>query len=117
MKTFIIAPLASLIILGAFFSNLLHAGEALEQINAEVEQTAVQIEQDYGVLLTGQERNNLKISLVVEKVSKEQKETSVKDKTDSAIQTYEITDPTDQRQLLIEMQANLTGNGGGDIPD
>ena len=67
--------------LAAFVTTTaVHAGEALEQINAEVETTAAQIELDHGVLLTGQERNNLKISLVVDKLSKEQKDVSVKEK-------------------------------------
>ncbi len=117
MKKFIKTPLASLIVLGAFFTGHTHAGEALAQITAEVEQTAAQIERDHGVLLTGQERNNLKISLVVTKVNKEVNTKTVQEKTDSAIQTYEITDPTDQRQLLIEIEANLSGNGGGVVPN
>lgn len=118
MKKFINTPLVGLIVLAAFVTTTaVHAGEALAQINAEVEITAAQIERDYGVLLTGQERNNLKISLVVDKLSKASKDVSVRDKTDAAIATYEITDPVDQRQLLIEVQANLIGNGNGDIPN
>jgi hypothetical protein len=68
-------------------------------------------------LLTTQERNNLKISLVVSKVSKEQKDVTVKEKTDAAIEIYEITDPVEQRQLLIEMKAKAsTGNVGAEPP-
>lgn len=94
-----------------------HAGEDLDAINSAVEQRAAEIDQKFGVLLTSQELNNLKISLIVSKVSKEQKDRSVKAKTDTAIKTYEITDPVEQRQLLIELEAtSLTGNGGGDDP-
>ena len=114
MNKIIKAALSSLLFACAFSAT---AGEELELINAEVDKRAAEIDQKFGVLLTTQERNNLKISLVVSKVSKEQKAVTVKEKADAAIKTYEITDPVYQRQLLIEMEAKAsTGNTGAEPP-
>ena len=109
MNKIIKAALSSLLFTCAFSAT---AGDELELINAEVDKRSAEIDQKFGVLLTTQERNNLKISLVVSKVSKEQKDVTVKEKTDAAIKTYEITDPVEQRQLLIEMAAYEDDGGG-----
>jgi hypothetical protein len=111
MKKLLMISLSGLILLCTFFAN---AGEELEAINAEVEKTAAQIDHDYGVLLTGQERRKLKISLIVSKMTDEQQNIFAKEKADKAIKVYEITDPTEQRSLLIEM--SVAGGGGGVHP-
>jgi hypothetical protein len=101
----------------AFFTGIASAGEALDAVNAEVEKKAEQIDQMYGVLLTTQERNDMKVSLVAKKVTVEttaDTTETVEEKADSAIATYEITDPTDQRKLLIEMQV-VAGGGNDDV--
>ena len=107
-----LVSLCGLLLMGTFFAN---AGEKLDEINAEVEKQAAQIDHDYGVLLTSQELDDLKISLIVDKENKEQPNASVVEKTKSAIKTYEITDPANQRKLLIELGVN-EGDGGGLVP-
>ena len=98
-----------------FFVLFVNAGEALASINAAVDTQAEQIDQKHGVLLTNQERNNLKMALIVKKVTTDTANDSsktVKEKTDSAIATYEINDPVEQRQLLIEIEAAANTGGG-----
>ena len=111
MKKLLIASFLGLFLTCSFFVS---AGEELNIINAEVEKAATQIDQEYGVLLTGQERNTLKISLVASKITKELPNGSVSQKKDRAIKIYELTDPIDQRQLLIEIK--VAGGGGGVHP-
>jgi hypothetical protein len=101
----------------ALITGPVSAGEELDTVNAEVEEKAEQIDQMYGVLLTTQERNDMKISLVAKKAataSTADTTDTVEEKADAAIATYEITDPTDQRKLLIEMQ--VVAGGGDDDP-
>lgn len=103
-----------------FFTQFANAGEALDSINAAVNTQAEQIDQKHGVLLTTQERDNLKMALIVKKVTVATNESTtqtVKERADSAIATYEITDPVEQRQLLIEIEAAAnTGGGSGNKP-
>jgi hypothetical protein len=99
----------------AFCAGIANAGEALDSINAQVEQQAAQIDHAHGVLLTSQERDNLKMALIVKKVTKEEAvatDVTVKEKADKAIATYEITDPVEQRKLLIEIEASYFGGSG-----
>jgi hypothetical protein len=90
------------------------AGTELDQVNAVVEAKAAAIDQAHGVLLTTQERNNLKIKLVATQVATTLDTTansSLDAEVDHAINTFEITDPTDQRQLLIDISAERGGDG------
>jgi hypothetical protein len=76
-----------------FFSIFANAGEELNAINAEVEKKTEQIDQNYGVLLDTQERNNLKVALIVKKVvanAAAEKNKTVEQITDAAIIIYEI---------------------------
>jgi hypothetical protein len=101
----------------ALITGPVSAGEELDAVISEVEKKAEQIDQMYGVLLTTQERNDMKVSLVAKKVMVETTANTtetVEEKADSAIATYEITDPTDQRKLLIEMQV-VAGGGNDDV--
>jgi hypothetical protein len=101
----------------AIFTSPAHAGEELNAVNAEVEKRAEQIDQSYGVLLSTQERNALKISIVVRKVTANGEGIStleLVERAKKAVVTYEITDPTDQRKLLIEMEAQTQAKGTGD---
>ncbi|NQZ09440.1 MAG: hypothetical protein HRT35_19990 [Algicola sp.] len=98
-----------------FCASIANAGEALDNINAQVEEQAAQIDQTHGVLLTSQERDNLKMALIVKKVTTEEAvvaDVTVKEKADKAIATYEITDPIEQRKLLIEIEASYFGGSG-----
>ncbi len=113
MTKFIKAALSSLIFMCAFSAT---AGEALDTINAQVAQQAEAIDQKFGVLLTTQERENLKVALIVKKVVAEtpiDATVDVATKTNKAVETYEITDPTQQRTLLIELDAAMAAGGGG----
>jgi hypothetical protein len=101
----------------AIFANAAHAGEELNAVNGEVEKRAEQIDQSYGVLLSSQERNALKISIVVRKVTPNEETITTQElveRVKKAVVTYEITDPTDQRKLLIEMEAQTQAKGTGD---
>ena len=103
-----------IVIAGIFASGQLYASAALDAINASVEQQANKIDQQYGVLLTAAERSNLKMALIVKAIG-EQNDLSATDLsqlTDDAAATYGITDPVQQRQLLIELEAQKS-NGGG----
>jgi hypothetical protein len=116
MNKILSVTMAGLAFLCTFFTGQTYAGEALNAVNAQVEKKAEEIDQKYGVLLTTQERNDLKIAIVAEKVTAEQgnDETQALDqKAKEAIVTYEITDPTDQRKLLIEMEAQSSAKSGG----
>jgi hypothetical protein len=103
-----------------FISVFANASNELNAINAEVEKKAEQIDQNYGVLLDTQERDNLKIALIVKKVVTDaaaEKNKTVKQITDAAIVTYEISDPVEQRKLLIEVSAKKgTGTSGNEPP-
>jgi hypothetical protein len=115
MDKFIKAALSSLCFMCAFSAT---AGEKLDLVNAKVDKKAEQIDETYGVLLTSQERNNLKIKLVVNDVVTDlaaDETATVKAKVDKAVLTYDVTDPIDQRQLLIEVEA-AANNGDGTKP-
>jgi hypothetical protein len=104
-------------LLCAFLTGYANAGDELNAINAQVEQKAQEIDQKYGVLLSTHERNELKLSLVAKKMVTDNAEQTVEEKADAAITTYEISDPTDQRTLLIEIEASESSfNGGGKQP-
>lgn len=115
-------PAAVLTLLCSFFLPVSKANEALNAINIAVEQKAVQIDQNYGVLLTTQERNDLKVALVVNKLANETKNMSAAQvalQTQKAMVVFEITDPIEQRKLLIGLQAlakDSTGNVGNEPP-
>lgn len=118
-KFIILATALGLTLMCAFFSGPIKAGEALDSLNVEVEQQADQIDQQFGVLLTYSERTNLKIGLIVARLKAKkaaQPEKTVATLVDEAIATYEITDPIEQRQLLIETQSNVAGGSGGKPP-
>jgi hypothetical protein len=115
MNKFIKTALSSLFCVCVFSAT---AGEKLDLVNAKVDKKAEQIDETYGVLLTSQERNNLKIKLVVNDVVTDlaaDETATVKAKVDKAVLTYDVTDPIDQRQLLIEVEAAYT-NGDGIKP-
>lgn len=93
----------------------------LDKINTQVDAKAAHIDQTYGVLLTGQERNNLKINLVASQVQlniQNDKQLDVMQAINAAIITYDISDPSDQRRLFIdiESQSRSAGNGDGFKP-
>ena len=111
MKKIIVTPLIGLL-LSLPFSTI--AGTELDNVNAEVEAKAEKIDRDHGVLLTGQERNNLKIKLVAGKVADKlaiDENATLNGTVEEATETYEITDPADQRQLLIDVSAERNGDG------
>lgn len=107
-----------LTVLSSLVAGTVSAGEALDQVNAQVEETAAQIDAEHGVLLTTAERENLKLSIISEKVTTVEKgvQLDVVETTDAAIDTYQITDPTNQRKLLIEIESNLLGGAGAEPP-
>lgn len=100
----------------ALLSVQTQASEAADKINAEVERRAVEIDHKYGVLMDYQERGDLKLDLIAEKqVSENNTDKTVQVLAEEAIAAYEITDPAEQRRLLIKIEtqvAKSTGAGG-----
>lgn len=115
MNKIILATAFGLSLLCAFVSSQVQAGEALDAVNTEVEQRAAQLDQRFGVLLTGQERQNMKLALIAKKVATAeslQAGKSAKEITDEAAKTYQIEDPTEQRKLLVEVDAVISFSSG-----
>ena len=91
------------------------ANEALNAVNTEVEQRAAQLDQKFGVLLTLQERQDMKLALIAKKVATTQAVEagkSAKQITDEAAATYQIADPAEQRKLLVEVDALMPMSSG-----
>lgn len=122
MMTKLKARISVLTLSCSLFLPVSNANEALNAINAAVEQKAAQIDQTYGVLLTTQERNDLKVTLVVNKLANDIKNMNAKQvavKTQQAMVIFEITDPIDQRKLVIGLEAQAiegTGSIGSEPP-
>ena len=103
------------------FTTTAFAGDALDAVNAQVNQKAQHIDQNYGLLLTATERQRLKMSIIVKKVTAgvgpltRAELVELAQNTDA---TYEITDPVEKRKLLIELEESVdviaygTGTGG-----
>ena len=93
----------------ALFTGNVLAGDALDALDAEVEARAAVIDQQYGVLLTGQERMDLKLSLVAQRINIAATDNSevVEQKIQQAMQEFAIEDPALQRQLLIKLETQL----------
>lgn len=91
------------------------AGQKLDEINAKLDQQALEIDQKYGVLIDYQERGDLKLDLIAQQALSEAADgtQSVKDIAEAAFATYEITDPYEQRKLLIKMESQATQKGTG----
>ena len=101
----------------AILSGNATAGEALDAINTAVTLQAEKIEQQYGVLLTYAEMDDLKVSLIARKQAAELQSfdtAAIAEKATQANDIYQLTDPMEQRKLLIEMQVVA---GGGDDDD
>lgn len=122
MMTRIKTPIAVLTLTCSLLIPTGHANEALDAINSAVEQKAALIDQNYGVLLTTQERNDLKVTLVVNKLVGDTQHMTAEQitiKTQQAITTFEISDPIDQRKLVIGLEAQAregTGFNGTEPP-
>ena len=87
MKKLIKQSLLCLFLAGTLLSGNVNATAALTQINAEVEEKAGD------------------------------SELTIVEDTNAAIETYEITDPVNQRKLLLkfEMQTFMAGGGGDGV--
>lgn len=110
------SPLLGLLLLWPLSS---FAGAELDQVNTEVEARAKYLDEQYGILMTSQERANHKVNLVAKRLAEkqvEQPEKTVQELVDEGAETYQITDTYEQRQLLIEIEAAIAGSGGGNKP-
>ena len=103
------------------FTNTAFASDALDAVNAQVNQKAQQIDQNYGLLLTVEERQSLKMSIIVKKVTQgvgPLTRAELVELARSTDATYAIDDPVEQRKLLIELEESVevisysTGSGG-----
>ena len=105
------------------FSALGLAGQKLDAINAQVEAQAADIDQKHGVLLDSSERNDLKLQLISRQALADATDgQSIKDIAATANRVYEISDPYEQRQLLIKIEAQTTvqkgtGNSSNEPPN
>lgn len=110
---------AALCCLGFSISSL--AGQKLDVINQKVSQQSNEIDNKYGVLLDYQERNDLRLDLIAKQALIDAEAgSSVQEIAQSAFDTYEVSDPYEQRKLLIKLESQVaqkgTGNGGP-VPD
>jgi hypothetical protein len=113
MKSFMAATLLGLC------SFYVCSGAALDELNATVEFKAAQIDDTYGILLTSDELNNLKLKLIGEQVLDalaNDPNASIESQIERALNIYQITDPVDSRQLLIEVEAYFARGSGRKPP-
>lgn len=109
----------TLVTFGLTSAQSISANEAINQLNHQVEIQANQLDQQHQILLTFEERDKLKLSLIANKISQEFHQLSVTEQRDKAIDIYAISDPSEQRQLLIDLQqiaAKMNGGGEGIDP-
>lgn len=92
----------------------------LSQVEAQVEHHAANLDKKYGLLLSHQERQNLKLAIIVESiVTKEALAAgkSAQQLAKQAFETYQIVDIIEQNNLLAETElAMAKENGEGHIP-
>lgn len=101
----------------AFGTFEVRSNAYVEQLDLEVNRQSVQLDEKYGVLLSWQEEQNLRIKLIANQINKEFADLSATDKATKAVERYGINDPAQQRLLLVELQvAGGSGNGNGDDP-
>lgn len=110
-----------------FLAGNANAGVELDEINAALEAKEAQISAKYNVILTSAELNDLKIGLIVSKVSAENAshaEVDIQAQAAAAIATYEIDDPYYQRKLYVAFiggggvhPPNFGGGGGVHPPE
>lgn len=124
MKNIILAITLSLAVTGVATTTNLLADQAqskspLAVINAMVDQRATDLDQQFGILLTHQERQHLQLALIANKMVTDEAiiagKTSQQLATD-AMQIYQIHDETAQRQVLIKIDALFTTKGSGVQP-
>lgn len=98
----------------------IQAPTQLTQVEAQVEHYAANLDQKYGLLLSFQERQNLKLAIIVENiVTTEALESgkSAQQLVNQAIETYQIVDIIEQNNLLAETELAIAKeNGEGHIP-
>jgi len=105
-----------LIALLALFSVASHAGAELIKINEQVRTNVELLESTYGITLSYEEQQEMKISLIADKVTASQTTDTTEEKIFNAVSTYEISSEVEQRQLVIEVGTNGAGNAGGAEP-
>ena len=86
---------------------------ALKAVNDEVQRRADVLQYEHNIIVTQTDRDNIKKTVIVEKLRVDTSEATARDKVDAAIQTFEITDATEQRDLFI---AYSSGGGSGARP-
>jgi len=118
MNKLILATAFGLTFSCAFFTNQLQANEALTALNEKVEQRAAYLDEKFGVLLTYQEREDLKIALIAKMMVTDEALAAGKtsqDLANEASQNYQIEGETAKRQLLIEIEATAAKTGGDGV--
>ena len=122
MKKLITATVLGLSLSSILFTSQIQANSALNTVNTAVEQRAIYLDENFGVLLTTQERQNLKLALIAKQVVTNQAIAAGKTSHDLATEAseiYQIEDESAQRQLLVEIDAAIVyveGGGGGIKP-
>ena len=110
MNKIILSTAVGLVFSLAIITKPTQANEALTTINTQVEQRASYLDDKFGVLLTYQELQDLKIALIAKTVVTSEALAAGKSSQDlanEASQTYQIEGETAKRQLLIEIDSSI----------
>jgi hypothetical protein len=83
--------------------------QQLKALNDEVQHRADILQYQHNVIVTQTDKNNIKKQVIVEQLKADNSGASAQKKVGLAINTFEITDPTDQRDIIIQY-----GFGSGD---
>ena len=111
----------------AFVANNSFANQTptLAEIEAEVANKAAIMDEEYGVLLSYQEQNDLKITIIAKAVAAQIEEAKANGQNlttaqaiDAAMTKYKIEGSTQHRQLIIgvEATADMGGLSGNEPP-
>ena len=113
MKKLLIASLSGLFFLCSFFTNAEGENTELKAVNDEVQKRVSILRNEYNIIVTQADENNIKNTIIVEKLKNDNTGIDARDKADAAITTYEIVDPVEQQNIYIQY---LGGGGGGASP-
>jgi len=107
-------PLFICVLLSLSFES--SANTKLNELNKQLRETVELIETRYGVSVSYPEKQAMKINIIADKILNDSTSESTETKILNAVSTYEISDETQQRELVIEVGTNGSGSGGGAEP-
>ena len=113
MKTLLTASMFSLFLTCSLFANAEGENAELKAVNDEVQKRVTVLQDEYNIIVTQADENNIKKQVIVEQLKSDHSGSSAREKVDLAIKTFEIEDQTVQRDIYIEY---FGGGGGGARP-